>query len=275
MFDIFRDAPVGQLIRWISRNRYLQYPDERPGFQLPRTWNQKQISDLDLGLSFIEQSSEDLGGDIGLREFGSTSAILPDEGHQTGFRPSMQDAKHDDTIIVDWYSDHDSENPQNWTHRKKVGITLIICLYTFVVYTSSAIYTSSIQGVMNEFGVDTIKSTLGLSLYVLGYGIGPLIFSPLSEIPSIGRNPVYAVTMIIFVIISVPTAFATTFESLVILRFFQGFFGSPCLASGAASLSDMFDMATLPYAMLAWVSASYCGRKNLKSSTNFAILQLY
>lgn len=114
---------------------------------------------------------------------------------------------------------------------------------------------------MKEFNVTIVQATLGLSLYVLGYGIGPLIFSPLGEIPSIGRNPVYIITMVLYVIISVPTAFASNFQTLVALRFFQGFFGSPCLASGGASVGDMYSLEALPYAMLAWVSASYCGRE--------------
>ncbi|KAM3496734.1 hypothetical protein MY10362_009893, partial [Beauveria mimosiformis] len=65
--------------------------------------------------------------------------------------------------------------------------------------------------------------------------------------------------MLLFVLISIPTAFAPDMRSLLVLRFFQGFFGSPCLASGGATIADMYNMETLPYAMLAWVSASYCG----------------
>jgi DHA1 family multidrug resistance protein-like MFS transporter len=114
---------------------------------------------------------------------------------------------------------------------------------------------------MEQFGVSDLVATLGLSLYVLGYGTGPLIFSPLSEIPVIGRNPVYIVTMFLFVIISIPTAFVGNFAGLMVLRFLQGFFGSPCLASGGASIGDMYSLMSLPYAMMSWVSAAYCGRK--------------
>jgi DHA1 family multidrug resistance protein-like MFS transporter len=92
-----------------------------------------------------------------------------------------------------------------------------------------------------------------------GYGIGPLIFSPLSEIPVIGRNPVYIATMAIYVLISLPAPLIHNFAGLMVLRFLQGFFGSPCLASGGASLGDMFDLMNLPYALVAWVSAAYCG----------------
>lgn len=89
----------------------------------------------------------------------------------------------------------------------------------------SAIYSPSIPGVMKEFGVTTEEASLGLSLYVLAYGMGPLIFSPLSEIPSIGRNPPYMITMAIFVILCVPAALSHSFAGLMVLRFLQGFFG--------------------------------------------------
>lgn len=190
--------------------------------------------------------------------------LTADEQHEldkTKSIPIVPKRTADGAILVDWYYSDDPENPQNWTNLKRFGITTIICLYTFVVYTSSAIYTSSELGVQQAFHVSSIKSSLGLSLYVLGYGIGPLIFSPMSEIPVIGRNPVYVATMFLFVILSIPTAFAHNFAGLLVLRFLTGFFGSPCLASGGASLGDIYSLMSLPYAMMAWVSAAYCGRE--------------
>ncbi|CAG8952931.1 hypothetical protein HYFRA_00007646 [Hymenoscyphus fraxineus] len=35
MTDLVRQAPLGQAIRWITGNLLLQYPEERPGFELP------------------------------------------------------------------------------------------------------------------------------------------------------------------------------------------------------------------------------------------------
>jgi DHA1 family multidrug resistance protein-like MFS transporter len=173
--------------------------------------------------------------------------------------PIIPQKTKDGAILVDWYYTDDPGNPQNWTSLYRAMITILICLYTFVVYSSSAIYTTSEEGVMKEFGVDSTQASLGLALFVLGYGIGPLLFSPLSELPSIGRNPVYIWTMFGFVIVSIPAALVTNYPGLMVLRFLQGLFGSPCLANGAASLGDMYSMMTLPYAMSAWVSAAYCG----------------
>ena len=86
-----------------------------------------------------------------------------------------------------------------------------------------------------------------------------MIFSPLSEIPIVGRNPPYMITFAIFVILCVPTALADSISALLVLRFLQGFFGSPCLATGGASLQDMYSMYKVPYVLALWTFAATCG----------------
>jgi MFS transporter, DHA1 family, multidrug resistance protein len=164
----------------------------------------------------------------------------------------------DGIILVDWYTTDDPANPQNWNSWKKVWVAFIIFLYTFAVYSASAIYTSAEPQVMAKFGVGQSKASLGLSMYVIGYGIGPMIFSPLSEIPAIGRNLPYIATFALFVILCVPTALANSYASLLVLRFLTGFMGSPCLATGGASMGDMYGLLKLPYALTAWVAAAFC-----------------
>ncbi|KGO66723.1 Major facilitator superfamily domain, general substrate transporter [Penicillium italicum] len=269
MESVIRDAPFGQLVRLLTNNKYFQYPEEKPDFKLPDTWLQLLNSSIENNeKESIQQDnqshehSERLSRASTQTTMQFTEARLEaDEQHdiEKVSIPIAPKKTKDGSILVDWYYTDDSENPQNWSNRKRALITIVICLYTFVVYTTSAIYTSSTEGIMKEFGVSTLIATLGLSLYVLGYGIGPLVFSPLSEIPVIGRNPVYIVTMFLFVIISIPTALVGNFPGLMVLRFLQGFFGSPCLASGGASIGDMYSLMSLPYAMMAWVSAAYCG----------------
>jgi hypothetical protein len=54
------------------------------------------------------------------------------------------------------------------------------------------------------------------------------------------------------------------------LRFLQGFLGSPCLVSGGASIGDMYSLISLPYAMMAWVAAAYCvSKSNHPSKVSF------
>ena len=61
----------------------------------------------------------------------------------------------------------------------------------------------------------------------------------MSRIPVIGRNRIYMPTLAIFVILWVPLGLVENYPGLLVLRFLAGFFGSPVLATGAASYADM------------------------------------
>jgi MFS transporter, DHA1 family, multidrug resistance protein len=147
-------------------------------------------------------------------------------------------------ILVDWYATDDPANPQNWPKSRKACTTLLIMIYFLSVYGASSMYVASEGEVMVRFGVGHTVASLGLSLFVVGYGLGPLLWAPLSEIAFIGRNLVYVPTFFLFVILSIPTALVDDFAGLMILRFLTAFFGSACLAMGGASIQDMVRKAS-------------------------------
>ena len=82
------------------------------------------------------------------------------------------------------------------------------------------------EDLAHEFGVSITVAQLGLTLFVIGYGIGPIFLSPLTEIPSIGRNKPYIITLLIFVLLQVGTALVNDIGWFLVLRFLSGFFGS-------------------------------------------------
>jgi MFS transporter, DHA1 family, multidrug resistance protein len=174
-------------------------------------------------------------------------------------RPIAPTRTADGTILVDWYTTDDPENPQNWTHSKKTMVVLQIYFYTLAVYIGSAIITPSQPYIEEIFHVSPEVASLGLSMYVLGYGIGPMIFSPMSEMPIIGRNPPYMVTFTIFLAISIGVSCVNSFPALIVLRFLQGFFGSPCLATGGASIGDIYNLFRLPYYLTGWAAFATAG----------------
>ncbi|KAL8798454.1 MAG: hypothetical protein Q9200_007771, partial [Gallowayella weberi] len=299
MADIIRDAPIGQIIRFVTRNRVLQYPEEKPGFQLPESYNtalnalatstiiekdpnssqSTSESDVSHPSQKLERkrtaetinsvnSKDDLEATLTRTKSRENTQQWTEERLEIERELSIERTKSipvaptktaDGHILVDFYTTDDPANPQNWSNPKRALVALLICLYTFAVYSGSAIYTSSTLEIMSVFNVGSTAASLPLALYVLAYGIGPLVFSPLSELPLIGRNPVYATTFALFTILSIPTALSKSFAGLLVLRFLQGFLGSPCLATGGATMQDMYSLLKLPYAMTFWVSAAYCG----------------
>lgn len=116
------------------------------------------------------------------------------------------------------------------------------------------------EGIFQEmWGVSGEVSSLVLSMYVLGYGLGPLIFSPLSELPMVGRNVPYMFSFAIFIIMTAVGSGVSNFPGLVVIRFIQGFFGGPVLSTGPASAADIYPFNKVPYAISVWATFGYAG----------------
>lgn len=206
MSELMREAAFGQIMRYLSGNRLFQYPEDRADFQLP---SQYQNVDPDTdggelkspGLSRVPTREET--APYSRERFDVEQQLEIKRTQSLSLAPRVTS---DGIILVDWYTTDDQDNPLNWSVHKRRFIIFLLCLYTWVVYIGSAIYVAGEQGVMEQFGVGHAAASLPLSLYVLAYGLAPLLFGPLTEIPIIGRNSIYIITFVLFFIISIPTA---------------------------------------------------------------------
>lgn len=306
MYDIFRESALGQAIRFVSRNKLLQYPEERPDFVLPQEYlallsnSEKQheiISDRsnshidhpsgspaplsDDSSQTADEDGEDLRrertvGSIQRGPYMEHGRYDPEqqiELKKTKSEPIVPVKTNDGVILVDWYTTDDQANPQNWSSFKRSYIVFVICLYTWVTYVAGSVFAFSEPGIVEHFGVSVEASELGLALYVLAYGVGPLIFGPLTEIPVIGRNPVYYLTFIVFFALSFPAATINSFGGLLAVRFFAGFFGSVGIAIGGASIQDVFTLIYFPYGLGWWVLSFWAGPAIGPTFAGFAAME--
>ncbi len=69
--------------------------------------------------------------------------------------------------------------------------------------------------------------------------------------------PIYILTLAAFVLLQVPTALATNYGMLMAFHFLTGFFGSPILATGGATIVDLYTPKKRVYGMTVWVSLPY------------------
>ena len=120
--------------------------------------------------------------------------------------------------MVDWYGDNDPENPYNWSLTQKTVLLLMIMFLTTSIYVGSAIYTPGIDELMLRFNVTRTVATVPLCMFVIGYGIGPLFLSPVTESESIGRNNIYIISLFIFFILQIPTALVNNIPGLCVIR---------------------------------------------------------
>ena len=151
-----------------------------------------------------------------------------------------------DPFLVDWNGPKDSENPLNWSKGKKAVVVFEVMLLTCVTYMGASIYTPGQVEIQEEFGVGHVVGTLNLSLYVLGYGLGPMVFSPLSEVASIGRQQIYMWTLFFFAIFQIGAATVKNIGGLIVIRFISGMLCSPALATGAGSMGDIMAPEIVP-----------------------------
>lgn len=183
-------------------------------------------------------------------------------------------------IVVDFTGFDDPDMPRNWPALAKFVAMIDIMLLNFSFYAASALFTPSIPKIKEEFGATAAEGTLGLSLFVIAYGIGPLIvriryyyprtvdtllitnlfqLSPLSNLPSIGRTPVYVIGALAFCLLNIGTALAQNLHTILILRFFGGLVGSAPISVGGASLVEIFNPSQVPYVIALYAVSGVCG----------------
>ncbi|KAI2893434.1 hypothetical protein CBS76997_4621 [Aspergillus niger] len=162
-------------------------------------------------------------------------------------------------ILVDFTGPDDPDMPRNWPMLTKTIVMIDVMLLNFSFYAASAIFTPSIPIIEKDFGATNAEGTLGLSLFVIAYGIGPLILSPLSNLPSIGRTPVYVLGSLAFCLFNIGTALAKNLQTILVLRFFGGLVGSAPISVGGATLMEVFQPNQCPYAIALYAVSGVCG----------------
>ena len=77
--------------------------------------------------------------------------------------------------------------------------------------------------------------------------------------PFFGRSTIYIGTLLAFVLLQLAVIYAKNFGMLLFFRFITGFIGSPALATGGASISDMYSPQKQAYGISVWGIAAVCG----------------
>ncbi|UZJ55992.1 hypothetical protein CBS101457_005312 [Exobasidium rhododendri] len=131
------------------------------------------------------------------------------------------------------------EDPRNWSSSMKWYTTAVISLMGFISPLGSSILVPGGEFLDRDMHLHSrTLSLLPVSLFVLGLGVGPFFLAPASELK--GRQPIYLISSVVFVLLNVGCALVDTFPSLLVLRFLAGAAGSTGPSLGAGSIGDMF-----------------------------------
>lgn len=160
-------------------------------------------------------------------------------------------------VLVDFDSASDPYKPLNWPLRKKVATTLLYGLVTMSATWASSCYAPGTAQVAAEFGVPGPAAVLGTSLYMAGFGIGPLLWAPLSEV--YGRRPAVFAPMLAAVCFSFGSGASKDFAALMLTRFFGALFASAPVTNTGGVLGDLFGPAQRGFAMAGYAMAVVAG----------------
>lgn len=122
---------------------------------------------------------------------------------------------------------------------------------------ASSAYAAGTKQISAEFNVGSQVATLGTSLFLLGFGLGPLVWAPLSEV--FGRRPAVLAPMFIAICFSFAAGAAKDFQTLMLTRFFGALFASAPVTNTGGVLGDLFTPAYRGIAMAGYALAVVCG----------------
>ncbi|AJS03890.1 Tpo2p [Saccharomyces cerevisiae YJM1460] len=151
----------------------------------------------------------------------------------------------------------DPENPHNWPSWVRWSYTVLLSILVICVAYGSACITGGLGTVEKKFHVGMEAAILSCSLMVIGFSLGPLIWSPVSDL--YGRRVAYFVSMGLYVIFNIPCALAPNLGCLLACRFLCGVWSSSGLCLVGGSIADMFPSETRGKAIAFFAFAPYVG----------------
>jgi hypothetical protein len=164
-------------------------------------------------------------------------------GRGLGYRHSILERSgklrsRKNTNLVAWEL-NDPANPKNWSSSRKWAVTIIVSMFTFISPVSSSMVAPALGDISAELHIASeIEQALVLSIFLLAYAIGPLLFGPLSEV--YGRVIVLQLGNLIYLVSNLICGFAQTKSQLLAFRFLSGIGGSAPLAIIGGVLADLF-----------------------------------
>ncbi|KAJ2971069.1 hypothetical protein NUW58_g9520 [Xylaria curta] len=159
----------------------------------------------------------------------------------TGILPEPIEEKKltkDGQIILEPQPDDSHNDPLNWPAWRRDCALISLGLYCMVGGGITPIIAAGFTDVAHDYDVDVAQVSLTTGLYMLGLGLGCVIFSPTAIL--YGKRPVYLFSSILFIASAVWCALSPSFTSLILARIFQGIAVSPVECLPSATIAEIF-----------------------------------
>ncbi|KAK2612517.1 MFS transporter fsa7 [Conoideocrella luteorostrata] len=179
-----------------------------------------------------------LSHEIEAGDVGNSSSNIRPLGSSSSITTKRESIAPTDPDVVDWDSPDDPANPLNWTSAKKNLHVILVSLFTLVANLAATMFAPGAQELAEEFHItSTTVESMTVSLYVLGFALGPLVLAPLSEL--YGRLIIYHVYNIVYFAFTTGCAFSTNVAMFLVFRFICGCAASGPMSIGGGTVADV------------------------------------
>ncbi|KAI0833043.1 MFS general substrate transporter [Hypoxylon sp. FL0890] len=218
----------------------------RPTNPISRSATKETVRDPNLDVNLPYRT---LSGDANLSEYTTETAA--------GEIPGPIEPHGEQRYKLVTFLPNDPENPKNWSKGYKWYCTMVVAITCFVVAFASSVVTADIPGVSDEFNVSEEVALLTITLFVVGFGVGPMIFAPLSEV--YGRRIIYGTTLLVAVVFIIPGAVAKNIGTLLVARAIDGIAFSAPMTLVGGTLADLWRSEERGIPMAAFSAAPFVG----------------
>lgn len=160
-------------------------------------------------------------------------------------------------FVVGFEGPNDPMNPKTWSRTKRFAITFSVASIGCVVGLASSIDSSAVREASAEFGVSEVVESMATGLFLIGFGAGALFAGPFSE--TLGRNPVYIVTLALYMIFVMAAALSPNIGAQLAFRFIGGCFAATPLVCAGGTISDLWTPMERVYAFPIFAVAAFAG----------------
>lgn len=116
---------------------------------------------------------------------------------------------------------------------------------------ASSIFAPGVPQMMHEFGSESSSiSSFVISVFIIGFVIGPLVFAPISEIS--GRLPITHASNITFLISTILCAVSVNLPMLIIFRLLMGLAGCIPVILGGGVVADLMPIEKRGISLTIW-----------------------
>lgn len=124
---------------------------------------------------------------------------------------------------------------------------------------SSSLPSNAVPAIMDDFNVSGDgQKVLPTAIFLIGYCVGPLVWSPLSE--TIGRQPVLFWSFTVFVLGTLACAFAPNWAALLVFRLICGTMAAAPQTVVGGVYADLFsDLKSRGRAMALYMAVGWWG----------------